>query len=132
MVNIFLFLFSTNKLLAVSYKSHTMVNNILTMESESKGNRSCSEDPGESLLVNSGATKPLPTKPPRFFGSCRFRLVILCLFGIILIMYLRYNLSMAIVCMSENESTTKLNYENYTYNMSSPEGTASTDFAEVG
>jgi len=43
------------------------------------------------------------TAPPPFLKSWRFRLVLLCFLAIFLNLYLRFNLSMAIVCMAEND-----------------------------
>ncbi len=42
-------------------------------------------------------------KRPPLWGSCRMTLVILSYFGIFLLMILRFNLSMAVVCMTENK-----------------------------
>ena len=41
-------------------------------------------------------------KKPSFFGSCRFTLTILCNLGVFQMMILRFNLSMAIVCMTDS------------------------------
>ena len=42
-------------------------------------------------------------KQPSFIGSCRFTLMILCNLGVFQMMILRFNLSMAIVCMTEKD-----------------------------
>ena len=48
-------------------------------------------------LLPSGSTPPL-------WGSTRLILVILCFFGALFMMVLRFNFSMAIVCMTSGET----------------------------
>ena len=48
-------------------------------------------------------------KQPSFIGSCRFTLMILCNLGVFQMMILRFNLSMAIVCMTEKEPQSSIN-----------------------
>ena len=48
-------------------------------------------------------------KQPSFIGSCRFTLMILCNLGVFQMMILRFNLSMAIVCMTEKDTQSSIN-----------------------
>ena len=48
-------------------------------------------------------------KKPSFIGSCRFTLMILCNLGVFQMMILRFNLSMAIVCMTEKDPKSSIN-----------------------
>ena len=43
--------------------------------------------------------KPIIDDTPKLFGSCRFVLAIYCLFAVTHVFYMRFNFSMAIVCM---------------------------------
>ena len=43
-------------------------------------------------------------KRPSFIGSSRFVLTILCNLGVFQMMILRFNVSMAIVCMTKNDT----------------------------
>ena len=51
-------------------------------------------------------------KKPPFFGSCRFTLMVLCNFGIFQMMLLRFNLSMAIVCMTKPDDDEDITFGN--------------------
>ena len=46
----------------------------------------------------------------KLWGSCRLVVVILCNLGLFFIMYLRFNLSVAIVCMTQQEISTEDSY----------------------
>ena len=49
-------------------------------------------------------TDVVETKRPSFIGSSRFVLTILCNLGVFQMMILRFNVSMAIVCMTKNDT----------------------------
>ena len=67
----------------------------------------------------------METKKPPFIGSCRFTLMILCNLGVFQMMILRFNLSMAIVCMTtseiddDNKDNTNSTRSDYNSNFSS-------------
>ena len=46
----------------------------------------------------------MPPKPPPLWGSTRLTLVILSFLGAVIMMVLRFNFSMAIVCMTSDSS----------------------------
>jgi len=62
---------------------------------------------GENVLENLLEKDEKANVPPRFFGSCRFTLTVMCFFGVYHLMALRFNISMAMVCMS-SDPTIKL------------------------
>ena len=49
-------------------------------------------------------TEVVEMKRPSFIGSSRFVLTILCNLGVFQMMILRFNVSMAIVCMTKNDT----------------------------
>ena len=69
--------------------------------------------------------KSVETIPAPLLGSCRFVLMILGTFAMFLMMFLRFNLSMAIVCMTNSENN---NASSYTLT----NGTGNIDFPRVG
>lgn len=52
----------------------------------------------------------LPIKDYPLWGSCRLTLVILGFFGAMLISILRFNFSMAIVCMTDDQANESLEF----------------------
>ena len=56
--------------------------------------------------------------PPALFGSCRLTLAILCFVAIFEFMLMRFNISMAIVCMTKSDG---LGSNNSSYNSSGAE-----------